>query len=386
LRWNVHGTDVITGQPVMLAVEESEATHAVQAALSKRIVVSHVTREGVRRALFPLACAGVIVLGGFCAWLIQRENAAHAELAALRTAEFVARTETVLKPAATTPVVTAANSDPQRDDTKAALAALTERLNLTQGQAAQLEAEGTHLKLQQQKAAEALAAQIRITQTDEQKAAEASERAARAENTLGSLTQVNKELTGQVDTLKSQLLASAAKPLAESRAEESAAADVGNEPSPRSTPLRWALRTSYDTASDFVAMHFEKDSMQTEPLPDGTAAWSATSSANAATVRVTHDREKRRVYAATLTVSLATDAPKEKLGENLQLVIAFLRAFAPGVKDAESRANNLVNQLANKDASERSVLVGTDTRVTVWNNGAGLYSWRAESVGNDLAQ
>ena len=372
----------MTGQPVMLTVEESAATHAVQTALSKRIVVSHVTRESVRRALFPLACAGVIVLGGFSAWLIQREAAARNDLASLRASEFLARTEVAAQPVVLPSSQAAVNVDRQNEEAKAALAALTNRLTLTEARAAQLEAEGTNLKLQQQKAAEALTAQIRMTQTDEQKAAEASDRAARAENTLGSLSQANKELAGQVDAMKSQLLASAAK----TSMEVTPTTDAGNEASPRSRPMRWALRTSYDTASDFVAMHFEKDSMQTEPLPDGTAAWSATSSANAATVRVTHDREKRRVYTATLTVSLATDAPKEKLGENLQLVTAFLRAFAPGVKDTESRANGLVGQLANKDASERSVLVGAVTRVTVWNNGAGLYSWRAESVGNDLAQ
>jgi hypothetical protein len=375
LRWNVHGTDVMTGQRVMLAVEEREATHAVQAALSKRIVVSHVTREGVRRALFPLACAGVVVLAGTCAWFMQREGAARAELAAVRTAELV-------KPAAALPEVVAANTEQQKTEAKAALATLSERLEAAEEQAKRLEIEAGKFKREQEQATEALASQSRVTQADEERAAEANARAALAQSHLESLTQANKQLGGEIDALKSQLLTSAAKPLAEARAEQSAVVDPGTDASPRSAPMRWALRAGYDVASDFVAMHFEKDSMQTEPLGDGTVAWSGTAAANAATVRVTHDQEKRRVYAAMLTVSLAADAPKEKLAENLQLVAAFLHAFAPGIKDAEARANRLVAQLANKDSSEQSVLVGGDTRITVWNNGTGLYSWRAESVGN----
>jgi hypothetical protein len=374
----VHGTDVITGNPVMLAVEEAEATHAVQAALSKRIVVSHVTREGVRRALFPLACAGVVVLGGLCAWLIQREGTARTQLAAVREDLLTMRLEAA-KPVV--PVVVGPTVDQQIErrmgDAKAALSVLTNRLALTEGQKAQIEAEQTHLKADHEKMLAALAAKGRAAQAEHDKADAATARAARAENDLGSLTQTNKQLSGELDTLKAQLLASAAKPVAETRVPESGTADGASQ----AAPLRWALKASYDTASDFVAMHFEKDSMQTEPLADGTVAWSATSGANAATVRVTHDREKRRVYAATLTVSLAADAPKEKLDENRGLIVAFLQDFAAGNGDA-AKVNRMIQQLAGKDGSERCVLVGGDTRVTVWNNGAGLYSWRAESVGN----
>ncbi len=54
------------------------------------------------------------------------------------------------------------------------------------------------------------------------------------------------------------------------------------------------------------------------------------------------------------------------------------------MKGGEERVGRIVEQLAGKDASERVVVIGEDTQVSVWNNGVGLYTWRAESVGNGL--
>ena len=64
MRWNVYGTDASTGQDVTLAVEETQATYAVQTALSKRILVTHVTPESrrrIQRILAPLVCAAAVV-------------------------------------------------------------------------------------------------------------------------------------------------------------------------------------------------------------------------------------------------------------------------------------------------------------------------------------
>src|SRR6478672_7314158 len=69
MRWHVYGTDVGTGQDVVLGLDEDEATHAVQTAMAKRILVSHVTREageGLRRTLLPFACAALVVMIPIC--------------------------------------------------------------------------------------------------------------------------------------------------------------------------------------------------------------------------------------------------------------------------------------------------------------------------------
>jgi hypothetical protein len=367
----VHGTDVITGQPVMLAVEETEATHAVQAALSKRIVVSHVTREGVRRALLPLACAGVVVLAGLCAWLMQREGAARADLAVVRARELMANTEL--------PVVAVA-ATPHAAEPSAALTALAERLHAAEERVSQLATEAKTAEADKQQALAVLNSRSQSTTANETQAAAAIARASHAESELAALQHNNQTLHDEIDALKTQLLVSAAKPAPDAPAVD----NTEKEPAEGSAPLRWALHASYDAASDFIAMHFAKETMHTESLADGTFTWSAASAANAATVRITHDREKSRVYSATLAVSLAPDGPKDKLAENLQLVTAFLRSFAPGLKNAAARATHVVNELSTHDGSDRCVLMGADTRVMVWNNGNGMYSWRADSVGNDL--
>src|ERR1700753_3862800 len=64
MRWHVHGTDATTGHDVVLAMDQQEATQAVQAAIAKRILVSHVTRdagEGLRRMLLPLTSVALVV-------------------------------------------------------------------------------------------------------------------------------------------------------------------------------------------------------------------------------------------------------------------------------------------------------------------------------------
>ena len=214
MRWNVHGTDAATGQPVTLAVDEMLATDAVQAALSKRIVVSHVTREGLRRALFPLACAVVVVLIPLCAgmyWYRERrlhqvqllQNEEARLTAALTESEANVRD---LKAAGASLVdyraVSAANEQVKSLDRQLAAArtqlgedrtlevklqGMTDALNAVRQHSAQLE---LNIKEQLQSVAAATAAQDQVR--------------------LDAMEKTNRELAGQIETLKSQLLVAAA--------------------------------------------------------------------------------------------------------------------------------------------------------------------------------
>ena len=62
MQWHVHGTDAATGRRVTLEVEHAQATGAVQAAMSKRILVEYVTGGRWRNLALPLAAGG----GGDC--------------------------------------------------------------------------------------------------------------------------------------------------------------------------------------------------------------------------------------------------------------------------------------------------------------------------------
>jgi len=389
MRWHVHGTDVATGQRVMLALDEAEATHAVQTALSKRIIVSHVTREWLRRALFPLTCAAVVVLLPLCVGLYWYEQRVHADLhvavkeqdrlsAALLESEAMVRD---LKAAGVSLVdyraVVSANA--RTHSAEKALAEAQLQLEADKNLAAELARKTDALADAQTHAGQLEDEVKRWSET----ATGARMTSADVENRAAALEKTNKELSSQIELLKSQLLVVAAKPNA--AATEPTGDDDAGETAP--APARWALRAGYDAAANFVAMYFEKETMQTRPAggaDDGAVVWTAASSANAATVRVVHDRDKQRVYSMTLTVSLATDAPKQKIDENMELVRRFLGAMAPGMKDVDGRVARAVADLVEKDASERIILMGEDSKVTVWNNKNGEYTWRVESIGNDL--
>ncbi len=384
MRWHVHGTDVATGQPVTLAVDDMLATDAVQAALSKRIIVSHVTRASLRRALFPLACAIVVVLIPVCAGMYWYQDRMLHQLQLLQkeqahlTAELTESETNVrdLKAAGASLV-----------DYRAVAAANEQVKSLAQ----QLAAARTQLADDQKLAArlettdQALAASRRqLTQLEleakEQVQNATVATAAQAQVRIDAAEKTNRELAGQIETFKGQLLVTAANSVAGPPAKS----EDDSEPAPSSPMItRWGLRTGYDVTSDFVALHFDKESMQVQPQGDGTVLWDAVSPANAAAMRVVYNKDRRRVYSVSLTVSLAPDAPKAKLEENMGLVAQMLKVFAPGLKDAGGRVSRAASELANKDGSERMVLVGQDAKVTVWNNGTGAFTWRVESLGNE---
>ena len=91
-------------------------------------------------------------------------------------------------------------------------------------------------------------------------------------------------------------------------------------------------------------------------------------------MRILYDKDRRRVYSVALTVSLAADAPKVKLEENMGLVAQMLKVFAPGLKDAEGRVSRVAAELSNKDGSEpRGVAGGLRAGDGVEQRGGGVY-------------
>ena len=104
MRWHVHGTDATTGQDLVLALDEQEATQAVQSAIARRILVSHVTRdagEGLRRMLLPVACMAIVVLVPVCIAFYAQNLAIRAQLSQAvieqsRLAQSIAQAEALV--------------------------------------------------------------------------------------------------------------------------------------------------------------------------------------------------------------------------------------------------------------------------------------------------
>src|SRR3954471_12860339 len=68
--WHVHGTDASTGRDVVIAIDETDATRAIKAAIDRQIVVSHVAGEAGtrwRKAIVPLMLIACTALGIGCA-------------------------------------------------------------------------------------------------------------------------------------------------------------------------------------------------------------------------------------------------------------------------------------------------------------------------------
>ena len=135
-------------------------------------------------------------------------------------------------------------------------------------------------------------------------------------------------------------------------------------------------------ANAYVLMRVNRDTVNTQPAAEGGGAMMATSGAipeNAARLRIVHDRGRERVYEVSLSISFAADAPREKLAENAKLTADFLAAFAPAIKGPGDLVSAVTGQLGGKDGSQRQVFLADDARLTVWNDGSGVFTFRVDS-------
>jgi len=195
--------------------------------------------------------------------------------------------------------------------------------------------------------------------------------AAPAVTQVAELQKANGSLAAEIDKLKAELLLVAARP--------------SDPPPPAPAPEppaqnRWALRVSYEAAHDFLVLHSDHDAIAAAPAGGGEEFLASTGllAANAVRMRIVHDQARERVFSATLTASLAADAPPDKRAENRALIAEFLRTFMPGFKNADA-VFAAAAQLAGQDAARRMVFLGEDGKVTLWNDKTGVYAFQVES-------
>jgi hypothetical protein len=396
MRFHVHGTDMASGQRRVLVTDQVEASAAVRAAMAKGIVVSHVT-EGPRFRFYGFAVATAIsaaaVLAG-TTWLFHwREQDAKSQLAAAMAEE--SRLATALTESGG--MVTALQRRAaaleeahggaarqlvdQLEGARQRVAVLDQQLTAAQERVSQLEKKAaagdkatSSLKLQLA-AAQVQASQLK-GQLEEERLRIKDLEGMRA--MTSKLEKRNEELSSTVELLKGQLLEQAAKA---SAAPVVQASDL--PPPPAVEHPRWAIKASYDRAADFLALHFVKDGVAVA-LGDGAFLSSGVAPASAAAMKLMHDGDRRQVYSVVLSVSLAADAPKERLTHNRQLLMDFLGRFAPGLKEPDAFVADSIRQLAGKDGGQRLVRVGDDYKLTVWNNRLGLYTWKIESPRGEI--
>jgi hypothetical protein len=376
---------------MVLAMEAAAPEAAVQAAMGKGMVVTRVTRRarsGIAMVLAGVCCAAIL-LGAGCAILYWRHRTVRSELleamaengrlagALADTGEIVTRLEHRTQVLEQAQGGAARSLVDQLDAARAQLAVSEKELTVARGRMDGLEkiASGAGRARQDLATVQARAADLEgQLQTQRRRVQELETSSAAAEK----IKSANRDLAAQVDLLKSQLLEQAAK----SDAVPMLAQPVEPAIVPERHP-RWAIGTSYDATSDFIALHFDKDAAATVPGNEGVAITTSALTANAATIRVVHDTQRQRVYAVTLSLSFAADAPKKKLAENQQLVADFVRAFAPGFTAPDGWLSGAVRALTDKGAGERMIRIGEDFKLTVWNNGGGVYLWKIESPRED---
>jgi hypothetical protein len=414
MRWHVYGTDVGTGQDVVLALDEEEATHAVQTAISKRILVSHVTQEvgeGLRRRLLPLACAVVIVLIPLCIALYVQNKTIRGRLdraveEQTRLAQITAQAESLASQIRQAGIAASGGGEAggagggvgdvaQREETARKMGALVEQLASARARTNQIEKQ-LNSTYQQMTTIERTANEVPRLQAMLRTEAEALQRASAEVVRLGNenlqqrrrmeqlekapepilhkLAQTEaayKELAAQIELLKSQLLVAAA------------ATAPAKDPDPVPViagPVRWAMRTSIEDATDFLRLKCDQESLRNTTGIDDAVVVSGMRVANAASLRVVHDQAKERVYSGTLT--LALEGPRDKVAENTHLAAEFLRVFAPSCEKPEATLAAAVAQLTGKGrgaSAPRWVLVGPDYRLSVWQSGEGVYALKVES-------
>lgn len=196
-----------------------------------------------------------------------------------------------------------------------------------------------------------------------------------------SLESANADLQSQIDTLKSQLLQLAAQSTDANPSDQQPAA---TETAPK--PLaetRWALGITYDTAQGFANLCFDRNSLRESPA-DPYRKSTATRAEGASTFRFVHDAAHDRVFAATLTLSLSPDAPRDRLTENAKLAALFVHTFAPACRNPDEWLAAATRQLAGKDASQRLSFVDTTYKITASNDAHNTFTFKIESPRNDL--
>ncbi|MCL2647012.1 MAG: hypothetical protein FWD61_08400 [Phycisphaerales bacterium] len=387
--WQVYGTDAGTGQPITLEVEHAQATGAVQVAMSRKILVRHVAVKTRMKSLLRLLAWGSgAILVVTCGMLLSKLGGGGTVREQIREAH--ARQAGLLASLA------------DAHGTIGGLQQRVEELNAARQRVAATEQELAKMRLQVadlQKAvttADAVkgdlaaakekltTSQKRLSQLDMQ-FKEQTQRVKELEGQAAELAKVentNKELSGEVERLKEQTLAFAIESQAKNGGTPAETEPSDTHAEGGGGAMRWALTTEYDQAMDFMVTHFSHVGAEggtTVKNSDGTLTTTAVLPSNAATMRLTHDAEKQRVYSATLMLSLASDGPKAKLAENMQLVNAFVKAIAPASSETEAWIAATIKQLSGKDSAERVMRVGTNYKITAWNNQMGVYAWRIES-------
>ena len=420
MRWHVYGTDSVTGQEMELALEESEPTRAVKAAIDRQMVVRQVSHEkgpGARVLLRPMAWGIFLVMAGASAWLyfqnsIIRGNLQQTLSEQTHLAESVAAAEGEAAklrghhapppgpdgtPGEDPALVRATQLEKANRD-------LTRQIDLVKSQ---LHTSSTHLELDAETVAnlqkQLAGAEVQLKESETLEGRLKTELALRGQRIddleraaaipdpaiakAADLEKKNQAMGAEVEKLKGELLVAAARSTAPVERTDAdmmvKAADTQTANSAGADAGKWALPVPFDAASDFLALHSDADSVRAAPLPNGWMESSGVETANAVKLRIMHDRAKEKVFAAELTVSLAADAPRAKLAENFKLIADYVRAFAPGVKDADTIAAAASSQLAAQDTERRLVFVGEGCKVTAWNNRMGVFTFRAEAVGDD---
>ncbi len=411
MRWQVQGTDADTGQYVELKLEQPEAAQAIQLAMQRRIVVERIDRakRPMARMLGMIAMVAAILAGTGCGLFWMQNTQMQGELnqaiaEQTRLAVSVAQAENVaaeLRDHGNLAQPDAAQVRKLAEDLTQARSkmSLTEQqLIAAQKHSDDLEAAAGKLPEVQKQVAD-LQGQLAATQ-GKFKDGEQQTTDLRAEITLQkkrmdqdaelsaqtpspvritALEQANKELTVQNEKITQELLEATA------RLSAMGDPDPAQDAAPVSTAPatgRWALRTTYDAANAFLVMRVNRDTLSTQPAAEGGGGMMATTGAipeNAARLRIVHDRGRERVYEAAAFGVFRGRCAAQKLAENAKLAAGFLSAFAPALKAPDDLVGAVTGQLGGRDGSQRLMFLTDDCRVTVWNDGNGVFTFRVDS-------
>ncbi len=404
MRWQIHGTDATTGQEIELALDEQEASRAVKAAIERHIIVDRVTSARGGSAWRILSGTLVVAFAGVAAVLLAqnliiRHNLQQALDEQTQLALTVSHAEQTVNqirtggnlaaPAATQVNKLAeelASSRSRISVTEQQLTAARQKVMAMEESAARVpELERQLVAIHEQLAdaqrqldqSKQLADQFRTQTTLQARRLDELDHLKPSDEAVAKIAQLdatNKDLAGQIEKLKSELLLAAAR----STIPDTAAP---LDPPPTATATPWALGMSYDAARDFTLLHIDRNSVATAAADGNLLSTYGMQGSNALRIQFVHDKTKERVYSGTLTVSLSTDAPKDKLDENRKAVADFLQTFAPGLK-AGTDVLAAAAQLAAQDDTHRMVILGPDAKLTMWNN-KGAYTFRVESPRGD---